>query len=416
MTKVDPSGSRGVGADDGRARSDCGRSEFFQAIQIHHRAVGQDQRRVCPKPGQDSGQAPYRLAVSAALGFAAGVSETVFVTRAIPEAGLAALDAAGLSYSVGQPNGELPVAADVLRHGAQRSPVLLSLLTEPITAELLADCPELLGVANMAVGYDNIDVGAATRLGIPVANTPGVLTETTADLTFALLLAVARRIPEADRYVRAGRFVTWGPTALLGGDVGRGPDAEQKTIGLIGYGRIAAAVARRALGFGMRVLACSRSQSLPNPDAPQPEWCSLDELLGQSDFVSVHVPGGPATHHMLGAAQLRRARSHAVLINTARGPVIDQQALIEVLESGHLGGVGLDVYEHEPKVPAALLAIDRVVVLPHIGSASLATRQAMATAAAANAVAFAKGQRGPNTINPGVYGSAAYRRRLSEMT
>ena len=326
----------------------------------------------------------------------------VFVTRCIPDVGLRRLSDAGAEVRVwkGAEN-ERPSAEEVLA-GARDADVLLSLLTEQIDAAVLAANPDLAGVANYAVGVDNVDLAAASRMRIPVSNTPDVLTETTADLTWALLLAVARRVVEGDRFMRAGRYKVWGPNLLLGNDVSPGGDGHRRTLGIVGFGRIGRAVARRAAGFDMRVIASSRDRAAVEQSGLA-EWASLDELLGCSDFVSVHTPLTEATHHLIGAEQIALMSSRAYLINTSRGPVVDEGALVEALRHGTIAGAGLDVYESEPAMSPGLAELDNVVVLPHLGSASHGTRDRMAVLAAENALAMLRGERAPDCVNPEVY-------------
>jgi glyoxylate reductase len=238
---------------------------------------------------------------------------------------------------------------------------LICLLTDRIDEELLARAPRLRVVADHAVGVDNVDLAACARRGIVVANTPDVLTEATADLTFALILAVARRVVEGDALVRSGRWLGWAPDHFLGADV------SGRTLGLVGMGRIGQAVARRAAGFGMRIVHTGRAAGVP-----------LAELLSESDFVSLHCPLTPATHRLIDAAALRRMKPTAFLINTARGAIVDEEALVAALAAGGIAGAGLDVFAEEPRVPPALIADPRVVLLPHIGSATHATRARMA--------------------------------------
>jgi glyoxylate reductase len=276
---------------------------------------------------------------------------------------------------------------------------LYCLVTDTIDAPLLEKCaashPPLKLVANMATGFNNIDIATATRLGIAVTNTPGVLAETTADLAFGLLLASARRIPEAERYLRAGKFSGWGPFLFCGAEV------HHATLGLIGVGRIGKQMTKRASGFDMHILYYNRTRLSPDEEATYNlNYTPLPDLLAQSDFVSIHVPYTPATHHLLGAHEFAQMKSSAILINTARGPIVDEQALVTALQAGAISGAGLDVFEREPAVEAALLDMEQVVLLPHIGSASLHTRTLMATMASDNIVAHSQGQRPPNILNP----------------
>lgn len=275
---------------------------------------------------------------------------------------------------------------------------LLCLLTDQIDSKLIEAAPRLRVIANYAVGYDNVDLAAATARKIPVANTPDVLTETTADLTWALLMASARRLTEADRYVRAGRFDGWGPTLLLGTDV------YGKTLGIVGMGRIGQAVARRAVGFGMRILyADPRPLGQEMERALGAERVSLERLLQESDFVTIHVPFTHDTHHLIGPDQFRLMKSSAYLINTARGSVIDEKALVWALRAKEIAGAGLDVFEREPHIAPELLDMENVVLLPHIGSASKETRTRMAVMAAENLVAGLRGEKPPNCVNPEVF-------------
>ena len=263
-------------------------------------------------------------------------------------------------------------------------------LTDPLPAAVLDAAPELAIVANIAVGYDNIDVTAATARGILVTNTPGVLTETTADFTFALLLAVARRALEADRFVRDGRWQRWEVDLLCGVDV------HGKTLGIVGMGRIGRAVARRARGFGMRVLYAGQRDA-GEADA---ERMPLHDLLARADFVSIHAPLTPSTRHLIGARELACMRPGAFLINTARGPIVDEKALVEALRERRIAGAGLDVFEREPALEEGLMQLDHVVLAPHLGSASVETRTRMCTMAAENVVAHLRGERPPNLVNP----------------
>ncbi len=264
---------------------------------------------------------------------------------------------------------------------------LLCLLTDRIDAEVMdAAGPQLRVISNYAVGYDNIDLEAARARGIIVTNTPGVLTETTADLAWSLLMAAARRIVEADRFTRAGKFTGWSPTLLLGVDV------YGKTLGIIGLGRIGRAVARRAKGFQMRVIYYDIQR---NPEAEKElgaEFVSLDELLKTADFISIHTPLTPETRHLIDREAFAKMKSTAVLVNTARGPVVDEEALVEALREKKIFAAGLDVYEQEPKVHPGLLELENVVLAPHIGSASRETRGKMAELAAKNLVLALQGK------------------------
>ncbi len=340
-----------------------------------------------------------------------GLNGHVFVTRRIPEAGLKLLREAGATVTISQNDEEQGVERAELLAGVESCDVLLPLLTEPIDRQVLEANPRLLGVAQMAVGYNNVDVETATELGIPVANTPGVLTETTADFTWAMLMAVARRVPEAHNYMVAGRYKLWGPNLLLGADVGPGASGIKKVLGIVGYGRIGAAVARRAVGFEMEILAYDPFNREGIEADAKVRWAGLDELLEQSDFVTLHPPLTPETHHLIDAAALERMKPTAYLINAARGPVVDEAALVTALRKGAIAGAALDVFEHEPAMAPGLAELDNAVLLPHIASASHDTRSKMATMAAQNALAHLERERAPNAVNPEVYDSAAYRRR-----
>jgi len=321
----------------------------------------------------------------------------VFVARLIPEEGLARVTEA--TDATVWPD-ELPPPREKLLAAVEGCDAVLTLLTDRVDAEFLDRAgPGLKVVSNYAVGFDNVDVPECTRRGIPVGNTPGVLTETTADLAFALLMAAARRLPEADRYVRAGKWRTWGPMLLLG------PDVHGATIGIVGFGRIGQALAKRAAGFGMRILYHDVNR-LPD-DMTKPlgaMYTPLDELLATADFVSLHVNLTPETRHLIDAAALRRMKKSAVLVNTSRGPVVDGRALFEALRDGEIFAAGLDVTDPEP-LPAddPLLSLDNCLVVPHIASASRATRAKMAEMAAANLLAGLRGERLPTPVNPEVY-------------
>lgn len=260
---------------------------------------------------------------------------------------------------------------------------LVPLLTTRVDGALLARLPRLELVASVSVGVDHIDLDACRARGVAVTNTPHVLTEATADLAFALLLAAARRVGEAERALRSGGFPPWSPGFMLGKRVAGA------TLGIVGFGRIGRAVARRAAGFGMRVLCTSRGDVAAEPSA---ERVPLGELLARADFVSLHVPLSAATRHLLGREELARMKPGAVLVNTSRGAVVDEAALVEALARGPLFAAGLDVYEHEPAVHPGLLGLENVVLLPHIGSAEAETRRAMAMLAADNVVALLEGR------------------------
>lgn len=322
----------------------------------------------------------------------------IAVTRVIPEAGLALLREAADVTVWPDP---LPPSREELVELASGMDGLLTLLTDPIDGAFLDAVPSVRVVSNFAVGYDNIDVPACTARGVAVCTTPDVLTETTADFAFALLMATARRIPESVAAVHRGEWHTWEPMGFLGRDIAGA------TLGIVGLGRIGRAVARRATGFGMRILYTNQER-VPAAEAELgAEWTDLDTLLAESDFVSLHVPLTDETRGMIGAEQLRRMRRTAVLINTARGPVVQTDALVAALEAGEIWAAGLDVTDPEP-LPAdhPLLKHPRVVVAPHIASASEATRANMATLAAQNLLAVLRGETPPRCLNPEVLNRA----------
>jgi len=308
----------------------------------------------------------------------------VFVTRELPGTALERL-AAGHDTDVW--SDRLPPPPGELRERTRDAEGLLSLLTDPIDAELIGACPKLHVISNYAVGVDNVEVAAATARSIPVGNTPGVLTDSTADLALALMLGIARRIAEGDEFVRAGEWATWEPGLLLGHDL------HGATVGIIGFGRIGQAVARRLEGFGCQILQTSRNGGV-----------ELGELLERSDFVTIHCPLTEETRGLIGTEALRRMRPSAYLVNTARGPIVDTDALRSALEEGEIAGAALDVTDPEP-LPAEhpLLGAPNLVVIPHLGSATHATRERMADMAVDNLLAGLAGERMPYCANPEVY-------------
>ena len=321
----------------------------------------------------------------------------VFVARRIPDDGLQPVSQACEAEI--WPD-ELPPPRDVLLRSIAGCDGVLTLLTDHVDAEFFdAAGPQLKVVSNYAVGFDNIDIPEATRRKVPVGNTPGVLTDTTADLAFALLMAAGRRVAEGDRYVRQGRWKTWGPMLLLGHDV------HGSTLGIVGFGRIGQALARRASGFGMQILYHDVNRLPPEVEEPlSATFVPLDELLARSDFVSLHVNLTPDTEHLMNAERLRQMKPTGVLVNTSRGPVVDHDALFEALRDGVIFAAGLDVTEPEPLPPShPLLTLDSCLVVPHIASASRATRGKMAEMAAANLLAGVRGERLPTPVNPEVY-------------
>lgn len=319
----------------------------------------------------------------------------VFVTRRLPGTALERL-AAETEMHLWE--GELPPPREVLLAEAREAEGLLTLLTDRVDRELLARAPRLRAVSNMAVGYDNIDVEACTERRIAVGNTPGVLTETTADFAFALLMAAARRVVEADAFVRAGKWKTWDPGLLLGQDV------HGATLGIAGMGQIGQAVARRARGFGMRILytdEVARPQSEAETGAQRVD---KDTLVREADFLTLHVPLTPHTRYFIGARELAMMKPTAWLINTSRGPVVDKRALAEALAAGRPAGAALDVTDPEPiPMDDPLLRLPNVILAPHIASASLATRSKMADMAVDNLLAALAGRRPPHCVNPEVF-------------
>jgi glyoxylate reductase len=275
---------------------------------------------------------------------------------------------------------------------------LLSLLTERIDAEVMDAAEGLKVISNYAVGYNNIDVAAATERGIYVTNTPGILTDTTADAAFALLMAAARRIPEADRHIRARGWIhAWGPRMFIGTDV------HGKTLGILGMGRIGSAIAKRAKGFDMKVIYHDIYRREDLEEELGIAYKSREEVLREADFVSLHVPLTPETHHMIGAGELAAMKETAIMINTSRGPVVDEEALYEALRDGAIAGAGLDVFEVEPINPGSpLLDLDNIVLTPHLASGSVETRTKMAVTAATNLVSVLQGKEPPNLVNPEV--------------
>jgi len=295
--------------------------------------------------------------------------------------------------------GDKPLSKTELMKRLNGRQGLVCLITDAIDATVLESSPDLKVVSNVAVGFNNIDVATATRRGVVVTNTPDVLTETTADFAWTLLMATARRLVEADRYVRDGKFTQWEYMVLLGGDI------FGKTLGIIGFGRIGRAMARRALGFNMRVLyqdavaadaATERELRATRTDTAT--------LLRDSDFVSIHTPLLPDTHHLINAQSLRTMKKTAYLVNASRGPVVDEAALVQALTEGWIAGAGLDVFEDEPKVHPGLVGLPNAVLAPHIASASSDTRIKMALLAVDNCLAVLEGQAPPTPVNPEVLG------------
>ncbi|MEQ1886228.1 MAG: D-glycerate dehydrogenase [Bryobacteraceae bacterium] len=272
--------------------------------------------------------------------------------------------------------------------------VLVSQITDRLNAEIIGRLKDIRMIAHIGVGYDNVDVKAATDAGILVSNTPDVLTDTTADLAFALMLATARRIAEGHQFVHSGQWKRWAIDFMLGIDI------HHRTLGILGMGRIGQAVARRGRGFGMKVLYNNRHRLDEELEHElHAEWVPKEKLLRESDFLSIHVPLSPATRHTIGEAELRLMKKNAILVNTARGPVVDEAALVCALKEGWIWGAGIDVFEREPEVHPGLLECPNAVLAPHVGSATVATRTRMTTLAAENAIAFLQGKRPPNLVN-----------------
>jgi glyoxylate reductase len=314
---------------------------------------------------------------------------TFAVTNRLPEAAVAPLRAAG-EVRADERTEAIP-RHDLLELAAGAD-AILTLLHDRVDEELLeAAGPQLRCVANVAVGYDNVDVGAAARRGVVVTNTPGVLDDATADLTLALILAVTRRVAEGDRLIRAGGPWTWGVAFMLG------TDQRGKLLGIVGLGGIGRRVAARARAFGMRIVYHSRRPAPAEAVAElEAERVPMERLLAEADVLSLHCPLTTETHHLIGAAELAAMKPTAVLVNAARGPIVDERALADALTAGRIAGAGLDVYEQEPRIEPRLLELENVVLTPHLGSATVETRTAMAELAARNAISVLRGQ-GPLT-------------------
>ena len=323
------------------------------------------------------------------------VSFNVYVTRRIPKPGLDLLEAECENVEV-NPDDRCLTRAEMLEAVRGRDGIL-SLLTDRIDEEVLDAAKGARGFANCAVGYNNFDLAAATARGLVITNTPGVLTDATADMAWALLLAAGRRVVESDAFMRAGKFKSWAPMDFLGADL------SGQSLGIVGAGRIGAAVARRSLGFNMNLLYCDPVENEELERDLNARRVGLGALLEEADFVSVHVSLDKKTHHLFGAEQFRRMKSSAVFVNTSRGPVVDEAALVDALRAGEIAAAGLDVYEDEPLMKSGLAELDNAVLCPHIASATVRTRTRMAVMAAQNLLAMLKGERAPNCVNPEVY-------------
>jgi lactate dehydrogenase-like 2-hydroxyacid dehydrogenase len=318
----------------------------------------------------------------------------IFVTRTIPKPGL---DLLRKEFTITVNNDDRALTKQEIINNIKGSDGLLCLLTDPIDREVIYAEPKLKMIASYAVGYDNIDISAATERGIPVSNTPGVLTETTAELAWALLFSVTRRIVEGDTFTRAGHFKGWAPLLMLGQDV------TNKTLGIIGTGRIGTAFALKSKGFDMKVIYTDEQRNEQLERKLGAKKVPLSELLKKSDFVSIHVPLLKTTHHLIGKKELKMMKKTAILLNTARGPIIDESALIKALKEHWIFGAGLDVYEHEPKISEELKKLDNVILQPHTGSGTIETRTKMALMAAKNLIEGLKGNIPPNCINKEIF-------------
>ena len=316
----------------------------------------------------------------------------ILVTREVFDETLAYL-AQHCDLESNQP--DVPLSPDALAQKLADRDGLMCALTDRVDAKLIERCPRLKAVANIAVGYNNIDLAACTARGVMATNTPGVLDDSTADLAWALMLGAARRVTELERRVRAGEWKGWRLKQWLGTDV------HHATLGIFGMGRIGQAIARRAAGFEMKVIYCNRKRVSPDIEKRcNATHVTKDELLRQADFVVLQVPYSPETHHLIGARELKLMKPTAVLVNSTRGGVVDDAALIAALQAGTIRAAGLDVFENEPALNPGFMALDNVVLMPHIGSSTEATRRAMAMTAATNLVAALTGGRPPNLLNP----------------
>lgn len=325
------------------------------------------------------------------------MSSRIFVTRQIPQAAIDKLIHGGMDVEVYPEDKVIP--REVLLERVQNRDGILCILTETIDADVLQAASDAKIFANYAVGYNNIDVHEATKRGIAITNTPGVLTDATADLTWALILSTARRIVDSDQYLRAGKFTGWSPLFYLGQDI------TERTLGIIGLGRIGQAVADRAAAFRMKILYTANSQNseFENNYPYEIKKVEINDLLKQSDIVSVHVPLKSETTHLISHKELDLMQPHAILINTARGPIVDESALATALKSKTIWAAGLDVFENEPDVHPDLIGLQNAVLVPHLGSATNETREKMGMIAADNLIAFFEGKQPPNLVNPEVW-------------
>lgn len=319
----------------------------------------------------------------------------VYVTRQIPQAGIELLQK---ECEVKINPHDRPLTREELLENIKDADGVLCLLTDRIDAEVFDTAKKAKGFANYAVGYDNMDVKEATKRKIPLSNTPGVLTDATADMAWALLFSVARRIVEADKFLRSGKWGGWGPMQFLGADI------QGKTLGIVGAGRIGTAMALKSRGFDMQVIYHDEHNNKVLEEELGAKKVDMDTLLRESDFISIHAPLLPSTRHMFDMSAFKKMKKTAYIINTARGPLINEAELATALKEGVIAGAGLDVYEYEPKVTDELLSLDNVVLCPHIASATTTARTNMAIIAATNLLAMLKGEKAPQCINPQVYG------------
>ncbi len=315
----------------------------------------------------------------------------IFITRKLPEI---AMERIAQRFEIIENPYDEAVPREELISGVKECDILLCMLSEKIDREVIDANPNLKGIVNYAVGFNNIDIAYATQKSIPVTNTPDVLTDATADVAWALLFACARRVVEADRFTREGKFHGWSPLLFLGADI------TGKTLGIVGTGRIGTAMAKRAVGFDMNIIYCSNSPNFLLERDYNAKFCPLDLLLEMSDFVSLHVPLTAQTNHLIGIKEFVKMKNSAILINTARGPVVDERALYHALEDGEIAAAGLDVYEDEPDIYPGLEKLDNVVLLPHVGSATIDTRNNMGLMCAENAIAIIEGFIPPQVVNP----------------
>ena len=318
------------------------------------------------------------------------MKKKVFITRSIPSI---AMDMLKEYFQVEVNEEDRSLSKEEIIEKAKNSEGVLCLLTDNIDEEVIKSCNNVRIFSNYAVGFNNIDIKAATDKGIVVTNTPGVLTDTTAELAWALLFSAARCVVSADKYTREGKFKEWTPKLFLGQEI------TGKTLGIIGAGRIGQAFGKKGAGFNMKIVYHNRTRDLNFEKECNAVWVTLEELLKESDFVSVHVPLTNETTHLLGEKEFKLMKNTAVLINTARGPVVDEKALVKALKEGEIWSAGLDVYEKEPKIEEELMELDNVVLLPHIGSGTVETRNKMASMAAQNIIEVLQGRPAINPVN-----------------